>query len=1009
MKKPSRTKEKLPGKIPSLKKKIKKPGKSESQRKPTEMDMYKSELKYRQFAEDMPALICSFLPDSTLTYVNSAYCKFFSKQPEDLVGKKFLDLLPDKATRENVQRQYMSLTPENPVKTYEHEVIVADGTNQQRWRRWTDRAFFSDKGEIIHFQSIGQDITERKQMEDNLREGEERFQLITETIDEVFWMADVEIGRMFYISPGFERVWKRSRNSLYENPRSFLDAVHVEDRERVRAALTIEKTGQPFDHEYRIVLPNGNIRHIWDRGFPIRNENGQVTRYAGVATDITEHKKAEEELKKSRERYSAIFDQSPIAIEFYDSDGCLINVNRACIDLFGVVNKNEISGFKLFEDPNISKDIKTKLLNRENVRFEAEFNFEEVKRLNLYQTTCSGIKILDWSISPLTNGNVVIGYIEQIQDITERKQSEEALRESEARYRLLVDNATDVIWTLDMEMRLTYISPSITTLLGFTVEEAMKRPIELALTPASFEKAMLIFTERMALQSKSHNDPTQSSIIELEMVHKDGHTVPIEGHFRFLRDAAGKINSLIAMLRDITDRKLVEKSLRESEESYRNLFENATEIIFVAQDGKVVFQNPKASTISGYYDTEIIQRPFIEFIHPDDRDMVVDRHLKRMKGEDVPPTYSFRFVQKDGGIRWVDLSAVMIEWKGKPATLNFLTDITDRKHYEDELLHSQEQYRSLVENINDIIFSCDLQGTFTYISPAIERISRYTTSDVEGLSFSNFVYPEDLSGLVEVFKKTVSGITGACEFRALDKTGEVRWVFTRIRRVAESDKLPYITGTITDITDRKKAEEKLQNTLESLRKAIGATIQVMVSAIESRDPYTAGHQKRSSALARDIATEMGLPQEKIDGIRMAGSIHDIGKMSIPSEILSKPTNLSEFEFPLIKEHAQKGYDILKDVESPWPLAEIVYQHHERMDGSGYPRNLKGEEILMEARILAVADVVESMASHRPYRPAKGIKVALEEIENNKGTLYDEAVVDACLRLFREKGYQLEVT
>jgi len=210
-----------------------------------------------------------------------------------------------------------------------------------------------------------------------------------------------------------------------------------------------------------------------------------------------------------------------------------------------------------------------------------------------------------------------------------------------------------------------------------------------------------------------------------------------------------------------------------------------------------------------------------------------------------------------------------------------------------------------------------------------------------------------------------------------------------------------------EITNRKKAEEKLQNTLESLRKAIGATIQVMVSAIESRDPYTAGHQKRSSALARDIATEMGLPPEKIDGIRMAGSIHDIGKMSIPSEILSKPTNLSEFEFPLIKEHAQKGYDILKDVESPWPLAEIVYQHHERMDGSGYPRNLKGEEILMEARILAVADVVESMASHRPYRPAKGIKVALEEIENNSGTLYDETVVDACLRLFREKGYQLE--
>ena len=148
------------------------------------------------------------------------------------------------------------------------------------------------------------------------------------------------------------------------------------------------------------------------------------------------------------------------------------------------------------------------------------------------------------------------------------------------------------------------------------------------------------------------------------------------------------------------------------------------------------------------------------------------------------------------------------------------------------------------------------------------------------------------------------------------------------------------------------------------------------------------------------------PQEKIDGIRMAGSIHDIGKLSIPAEILSKPTKLSEIEFSLIKEHARQGYEILKDVESPWPLAEIVHQHHERMDGSGYPRNLKGDEILIEARILAVADVVEAMASHRPYRPALGIDAALNEIEKNRGILYDNTVADACLRLFREKGFQI---
>jgi HD-GYP domain-containing protein (c-di-GMP phosphodiesterase class II) len=180
----------------------------------------------------------------------------------------------------------------------------------------------------------------------------------------------------------------------------------------------------------------------------------------------------------------------------------------------------------------------------------------------------------------------------------------------------------------------------------------------------------------------------------------------------------------------------------------------------------------------------------------------------------------------------------------------------------------------------------------------------------------------------------------------------------------------------------------------------------MVAAIEMRDPYTAGHQNRVANLARTIAVEMKLPQDKIDGILMAGSIHDIGKLSIPVEILTKPTKLSNLEFSLIKEHPRIGYEMLKDVESPWPLAEIVYQHHERMNGSGYPRNLKGDEILIESQILALADVVEAMGCHRPYRPTLGIDAALEEITKNKGILYDNNVVDACLIVFREKGYQL---
>jgi PAS domain S-box-containing protein/putative nucleotidyltransferase with HDIG domain len=269
---------------------------------------------------------------------------------------------------------------------------------------------------------------------------------------------------------------------------------------------------------------------------------------------------------------------------------------------------------------------------------------------------------------------------------------------------------------------------------------------------------------------------------------------------------------------------------------------------------------------------------------------------------------------------------------------------------------------------------------------------------------------KNLSEIIEI-EKSEHGEINKFQILQLEirkKDGSTIWTEVKASFVRDENQRPVsIIGVSRDITERKKAEEELKQTLESLRKSVGATIQVMVSAVEMRDPYTAGHQLRVADLARTIATEMGFPQEKIEGIRMASSIHDIGKLSIPSEILSKPTKLTDNEFSLIKEHSRSGYEMLKNVESPWPLAQIIYQHHERMDGSGYPRNLKGEEILIEARIMAVADVVEAMASHRPYRPAVGIEAALEEIEKNKGIIYDDAVADACLKLFREKGYQLK--
>jgi putative nucleotidyltransferase with HDIG domain len=214
--------------------------------------------------------------------------------------------------------------------------------------------------------------------------------------------------------------------------------------------------------------------------------------------------------------------------------------------------------------------------------------------------------------------------------------------------------------------------------------------------------------------------------------------------------------------------------------------------------------------------------------------------------------------------------------------------------------------------------------------------------------------------------------------------------------------------TIDDITELKKGEERLKKSFLQLKNTLDGTIIVIAKIVEARDPYTAGHQVKVAKLAYAIARELNLSPDQINGIQMAGIVHDIGKIYVPAEILSKPSKLSDLEFRMVKSHADVGYEILKTIDFPYPIADIVHQHHERVNGSGYPDGLKCEKICMEAKILAVADVVEAMASHRPYRPALGLDAALEEIEKNKGILYDRKAADACCRLFHEKGFTLDV-
>lgn len=326
--------------------------------------------------------------------------------------------------------------------------------------------------------------------------------------------------------------------------------------------------------------------------------------------------------------------------------------------------------------------------------------------------------------------------------------------------------------------------------------------------------------------------------------------------------------------------------------------------------------------------------------------------------------------------------------------------------FEDRLRKSEERYRDLVEKAGIAIAIDDREGNLEYANERYAEMFGYGLEEIKNQSLRSIVHPDDIERVMKIHKGRPEGnkVPGRYEFKGIRKDGSLFYLEVDVVTFKEAGKSVGTRSYLWDISDRKTKEIEVLEMMQKLRKTLKGTINAIALTVEARDPFTSGHQRRVADLARTIAAEMGLPKDQIEGVRSAGVIHDLGKIGVPADLLSKPSKLSNTEFELIKMHPQIAFDILKDIEFPWPIASIIYQHHERMNGSGYPQGLSDGSILLEARILAVADVVEAMSSHRPYRPSLGLKNTLDEISINKGILYDPAVADTCLKLFKEKKY-----
>jgi len=410
---------------------------------------------------------------------------------------------------------------------------------------------------------------------------------------------------------------------------------------------------------------------------------------------------------------------------------------------------------------------------------------------------------------------------------------------------------------------------------------------------------------------------------------------------------------------------------------------------------------------------------------------------------------------KNGSVLYADLNGSPVDIGGHRYLLGAFRDATDRRAGEMKLRQANRALKTLSAGNLALVQAADEDGLLRSITRVIAEQAGYSLAVVDyaeddpersltPMAWSGFegrhYLAEHLSwadterGQIPVSRAIRSGTTQVCHdvaadpsfdpwregiqaegyqanialpLRDDDKTFGALSIYSSYANAFDKEEMPLLeelaSGLAYGITTLRTRKANEQNTI-ILRQSLEQSIETIADTVEARDPYTAGHQRRVAELATTIAREMGLPEDQINGIHLAGIIHDLGKIHVPAEILSKPGKLNEIEYMLIKQHPQDGYNILKDVKFPWPIADIILQHHERMDGSGYPQGLKGKAILIEARIMAVADVVEAMSSHRPYRPGLGIDAALDEIIRMRGTYYDPQVVDVCVALFREKKY-----
>ncbi|MCF7875793.1 PAS domain S-box protein [Candidatus Bipolaricaulota bacterium] len=467
---------------------------------------------------------------------------------------------------------------------------------------------------------------------------------------------------------------------------------------------------------------------------------------------------------------------------------------------------------------------------------------------------------------------------------------------------------------------------------------------------------------------------------------------------------------VLVSLEDITERKRAEEKLRENEKKYRAVFENTgAATLMIEGDRTISWINEQFEELSGYEAKEVEGKMELS-------DFVSDRDVKRMSqyhessrqaGKTPPEQYEFKFLDRKDSVKDVLCNIDVIE--GTDKSVASLLDISEKKQAQRELKKREREISVLLGNLPGMAYRCESgrSRTIQFVSEGCMELTGYRPEELvenEEISYGELILPEDREGVRKTVQKGLEkNRQFTMEYRIDTKSGIIKWVWEQGRGVFnENGELENIQGFITSTSERKEVQQKLEHKEEKLRKSFVQLAETTSRVLGVRDPYTQQHEQKVAQISREVGDRLGMDEEEKLGLYLGGVLHDIGKIAIPETILTKPGELKETEWEMIKSHPEVGYDqILKDTDFPWPVAEMTLHHHERLDGSGYPDGLEGDELTREVRVLGAVDVVEAMSTRRPYRGARRKEEVLEEIKSGSGTKYDTEIVDILINMIDE--------